>query len=225
MNILVVEDEAITAEEIVSSLNEFGYENTHDLQSGEKAIEYVKENSIDLILMDVDLKKGINGIETIKRIKEFLPDISVIYITAFSDDDTIDTAVKTDPISYLIKPFKPYELKAAVKIAKNKNIPAKNKGESFIHFFNNRFSFNIQTKELFHNGVEIKLRPKEVKLLELILENKDKGFIRNDQILYTVWDIPPKSDKTKRTLISSLNNKFNFKILKGNYGEGYRILI
>ncbi|MCX9083465.1 MAG: response regulator [Candidatus Methanoperedens sp.] len=118
--ILVVEDEAITAMDIQRRLKNLGYDVPAIVSSGEKAIEKVKENNPDLILMDINLNREMDGIEAAIKIHSF-SDIPIIYLTAYSDDETLQRAKISEPYAYLIKPFKDRELLINIEIAFYKN--------------------------------------------------------------------------------------------------------
>jgi len=114
--ILIVEDEAIVAIEIRDKLLEIGYSGVTIAYTGEEAIKIVKESIPDLVLMDINLGEGIDGIETAKKIHSSL-DIPVIYLTAYSDDETLQKAKVTKPYGYITKPFNERELHIVTEIA------------------------------------------------------------------------------------------------------------
>ena len=114
--ILVVEDENLTALEIQSKLNLWGYEVADTVSSGEDAVQRALELKPDLILMDIVLKGDITGIDAAKTIKESI-NIPIIYLTAYSNDETFQDAKITRPDAYLIKPFEEKELKFAIEMA------------------------------------------------------------------------------------------------------------
>ena len=116
IRILIVEDEYIIANDIQTSLENMGYEVCGMAASGKKALTLTKELSPDLILMDIMLKGDMDGIETAAMIRETY-DISVIFLSAYSDDGILDRAKQTLPFGYLIKPFRDRELKAAIEMA------------------------------------------------------------------------------------------------------------
>jgi PAS domain S-box-containing protein len=113
--ILIVEDEAIVAEDIQKILKDYGYIVPKIISTGEETIQYVKKNQPDLILMDIMLRTQLNGIEVAKEISNL--DIPVIYITAYSDSDFIKQAKLTEPFGYLLKPFRERELIATIEMA------------------------------------------------------------------------------------------------------------
>ena len=111
--ILVVEDEGLVALYLKKVLNEHGYEEILLARNGEEAILKAEQSPPDLVLMDIRLGKGINGIEAIKQINSARK-IPVIYITASTDEYTHKEALETKPIAILSKPIEPEELKEMV---------------------------------------------------------------------------------------------------------------
>lgn len=114
--ILIVEDNAIIARETSERLKRLGYSVTGIAARGSDAVENARTNRPDLILMDINLKGEIDGIETAGRIAEF-SDAPVIYLTAYSDDATLQRAMQTKPVAYLIKPFRERELYSNIEMA------------------------------------------------------------------------------------------------------------
>lgn len=116
IKILVVEDESIVAMDIKHRAESLGYMVTDVTPSGEEALELVKVKRPDLILMDIVLKGKIDGIEAAQRIHDEF-DIPVLYLTAYSDEETLKRAKITEPFGYIIKPFEDRELHSSVEIA------------------------------------------------------------------------------------------------------------
>jgi PAS domain S-box-containing protein len=113
--ILLVEDDGIEAMDIKRRLESFGYEVPYVASRGEEVIDKALDISPDLILMDITLKGEIDGIQAASRIKKI--GIPVIYLTAHSDESTVQRAKVTEPYAYIIKPFDSLELKYAIEIA------------------------------------------------------------------------------------------------------------
>jgi two-component system, cell cycle sensor histidine kinase and response regulator CckA len=114
--ILIVEDEAIVARDIHDALLEMGYEVSGVASSGESAIKKAEDENPDLILMDLRLSGEIDGVKAADIIRENY-DVPVIYLTAYSDDATLQRAKVTQPFGYLLKPVIPKELQSAIEIA------------------------------------------------------------------------------------------------------------
>jgi len=116
VKILLVEDEMIIAAKISTQLTNMGYEITGILSRGEEAIANVKENMADIILLDINLKGEIDGIETSKQIHRF-SGVPIIYLAANGDDATFNRAITTKPAGYISKPFKQLDLQRAIELA------------------------------------------------------------------------------------------------------------
>ncbi len=122
-NILIVEDERITAEDIKKALKSAGYEVPAIVSSGEEAIKVSEEIQPDLVIMDIKLEGEMDGIEAAEKIRSKLG-IPIIYLTAFSDDKTVQRAKITEPSCFIIKqpygflrkPFDESELSSAIEI-------------------------------------------------------------------------------------------------------------
>ncbi len=115
VDILIVDDDKTAGYLLERILNSLQYNVIGAVTSGEAAIEFVSENQPSLILMDIMLKGGIDGIETASLINEKY-DIPIIYLTAFSDDESIERAKPTKPVGYLVKPYNRNELKSTIEI-------------------------------------------------------------------------------------------------------------
>ncbi|MBF0540750.1 MAG: response regulator [Nitrospirae bacterium] len=113
---LIVEDEFIIANNIKTFLQNKGYIVTSIVSSGEDAIESVKSEKPDIILMDIYLGEGIDGIEIAEQIHSFSY-IPIIYITANVNDKLVNRAKITEPFGYLIKPFNEKELHITIELA------------------------------------------------------------------------------------------------------------
>lgn len=117
--ILVVEDEVITGEHIKLALKNQGYQVVGLVISGEEAISKVEDTDVDLVLMDINLKGKIDGVEAAEEIKD-RHSIPVIFLTAYSDEKTLKRAKITEPsvresFGLLNKPFKEEDLQSIIE--------------------------------------------------------------------------------------------------------------
>jgi DNA-binding LytR/AlgR family response regulator len=115
VKILVVEDEMIIGAKISMQLTSLGYEVTGILPRGEEAILHAKENKPDIILLDINLKGKLDGIETATELQQQAA-IPIIYITANSDEATFNRAKSTKPYAFITKPFKQLDLQRAIEL-------------------------------------------------------------------------------------------------------------
>ena len=114
--ILIVEDEGLVAEEIRSRLSKMGYVPVGVAHTGGDAVSRSEELHPDLVLMDIRLNGDMDGIEAAEHIQAKLG-IPVLYLTAYTDEDTIQRAKLTYPFGYIIKPIEERELHVTIEIA------------------------------------------------------------------------------------------------------------
>ncbi|MCI0695683.1 PAS domain S-box protein [candidate division KSB1 bacterium] len=122
--ILVVEDENIVAKDIQNTLKALGYTVTAVVASGEEAIQKAGETQPDLVLMDIMLKGYQDGVEAARQIFARF-NIPVVYLTAYTDETTLQRAKVTEPYGYILKPFEERELHIAIEMAIYKHKMAK----------------------------------------------------------------------------------------------------
>jgi PAS domain S-box-containing protein len=114
--ILVVEDEAIVARDMVRQLERFGYHVVADTPRGEEAVELAAKLRPDLVLMDIQLAGWLDGIDAAQAIRRN-SSVPVVFLTAFATETVLQRAKQASPFGYLVKPFDPQQLETAVEIA------------------------------------------------------------------------------------------------------------
>lgn len=127
--ILIVEDEQIVAVDIESVLQRLGYCVVGAASSGEEACRMAAESSPDLVLMDIRIDGPLDGIATAGRLRE-ISDVPVVFLTAYTDDETLDRAKEIEPYGYLVKPFVEPDLQAAIEVALHKGEVDRRRRES-----------------------------------------------------------------------------------------------
>ena len=219
-SVLIVEDETIVAMEIESYLLQLGCSVVGTASNAKDAYRVAMQEKPDLILMDICLKGDVDGIEAASNIKAEM-DVFLIYLTAFSDDATIERAVLTEPSAYLSKPFNRQELFAAIKIAFAK-IQKRKADDVNIIRLDKEFSYDRQAKQLFCKGEHIDLTQKESMLFELLIASPNTTLD-----IYSVenalWPDKEPNENRRRALISRLRTKLKHQFLETLSGIGYRL--
>ena len=131
--ILIVEDEAVVAENLEMAIVDGGYAVVGRADSADDAVNAAIKLKPDLILMDIVLSGKKNGIDASYEIKEKL-DIPVIFLTAYSDLELVDRAKSTEPYAYIVKPFQEGQLFASIEMALYKSQIEKKLKESEAKF-------------------------------------------------------------------------------------------
>ena len=114
--ILVVEDESIVAIDLSHTLTSLGYEVVDTVGTGEEALRQLRKNRPDLVLMDIQLRGELDGIQVAEQIQNSLR-IPVIYLSAYSDAKTLSRAKLTEPYGYIMKSFDHNDLHSTIEMA------------------------------------------------------------------------------------------------------------
>ncbi|PZN32452.1 MAG: hypothetical protein DIU71_07550 [Proteobacteria bacterium] len=120
LGILLVEDEAIVAQDLEETLTRLGYRIVGIAAEGVQAVCLAEELKPQLIVMDVGLPGDIDGIQAAHIIQE-RAHVPVIFLTGHRDPDTLSRAVLTGPLGYIVKPFQEVELRCAIEVAIHKH--------------------------------------------------------------------------------------------------------
>ncbi len=114
--IYIVEDDRLVAADLASILIRLNYTVAGESFTGEEAIKEVIRLQPNLALIDIGLEGEIDGIEATRQIHE-AGDIPVVYVTAYTDQETLERAKITEPFGYVLKPFDEHELQATIEKA------------------------------------------------------------------------------------------------------------
>jgi CheY-like chemotaxis protein len=117
--VLVVEDEGLIGMELRHNLEDFGYTVPAVAKTADDAIRLNAAHLPDLILMDIHLKGTVDGIEAAAEIRK-KSDVPIVFMTAYADPATVERAKATEPVGYMIKPFRPAELRVQIEVALHK---------------------------------------------------------------------------------------------------------
>jgi len=116
IRILIVEDEGLIARDVEDMVRNAGYEVCAVVGTGEEAVEKAESTRPDLILMDIILRGTMDGVEAAEKIRERF-NIPVIYLTAHTDENTLQRAKLTEPLGYTLKPVEQKELMTVMEMA------------------------------------------------------------------------------------------------------------
>ncbi len=158
--ILIVEDDMIIAANLSLQLSNLGYEITGIASRGEDAITQAMDNPPDLMLMDINLKGDLNGIETVSTLQK-RHDFPIVYLTANSDEATFSKAKETHPYAFISKPFNRIDLQRTIALVVEK-IKDKKEPKEHIH------DIEVLKDRIFvrHNGRMEKLLLEDILYIE-----------------------------------------------------------
>jgi DNA-binding response OmpR family regulator len=219
MKVVIIEDESIVALEIARFVENEGHEVVATFSEGEKALMYAEKHPVDLAVVDITLEGTIDGITTANRLLSLRRDIQILYLTAHTDDKTIERIAKTEPAGYLAKPFRRKELKAILKITAARCEKKADEGKRIT--FDDTYVYDMKERSLYHNGSAVHLTLKERMLLELFLQHPNQ-LIDYYTFENHLWPNDIVTSNSLRSLIKRLRQKLNGKFIKTIPAQGYR---
>ena len=183
--VLVLEDESSIRSFIVINLLRAGYEVV-EAESGEEALEKLKENpDVRVTLLDIMLP-GIDGFEVCRRVRAAYPHIGIIMLTARSQEMDKVTGLMTGADDYVTKPFSPVELTARVDALLRRTGDAGGGSMPVGEISQPPFLLNLENRSVEKNGERLKLTQLEYQIMKLFMENSGKALAR-EEILDAVW--------------------------------------
>ncbi|MCR5587080.1 MAG: response regulator transcription factor [Lachnospiraceae bacterium] len=183
VKVLVVDDEKLIVKGIVYSLkkDDMDVDTAYD---GKEALEKIKENDYDIILLDLMLPE-LNGFEVCQAVREF-SEVPIIMLTAKGDDMNKILGLEYGADDYITKPFNILEVKARIKAILRRNHSSAPKEEKTSVLTAGSLKIDVESKRTFIDSKEINLTTKEFDLLELLMKNPEKVYSR-ENLLNTVW--------------------------------------
>jgi DNA-binding response OmpR family regulator len=178
---LVIEDEAHIRKFICINLKRNDFEAI-EAENGAQAIELIKSNDFDIILLDIQLP-DISGYEVFTFLKEFSYEIPVIIVSAQGADMDRIMGLEIGADDYVVKPFNPVELVARIRSVLRRT--SKNNKRSNILNFKN-ISIDFKSKKILKNSIEVKLTPKEFEIIYILVKNDNRAIDRNE-LIDLVW--------------------------------------
>lgn len=117
MDILIVEDNKMTSVHLEHIITQIGEHNVVGVADGVRAArEILRSKKIGLVFLDINIEGEIDGIEYSEELTS--QGIPFVYISANSDQDTFDKAIKTKPLGFVKKPYRTFEILSAIEVAK-----------------------------------------------------------------------------------------------------------
>ncbi len=216
--ILIVEDEALVADFIAEVLTEKGHRIIGIADNGQRALDLASAHCPDLVLMDIEIKGALDGIQTASRLKGACA-ASVIFLTAYKDDETLALAIDQSPCAYLVKPVTEAELTAAVTIALRNQSPAA-EPSSDRPALPYRY---CEESGLIYEGDRLIPLSRQQRRLAALLFSHPGQLITQEAILRTCWPDTQVSDSSIRNLVFKVRRKLPRVQIEAIKDLGYRL--
>jgi len=198
--ILVVDDEPQIRRVLRSTLSSQGYVIT-EAKTGEEAVESVRKNKPDLVLLDVNMP-GMGGVEACREIRRS-SEAPIIMLTVRNAERDKVAALDAGADDYVVKPFGIEELLARIRAALRRFAP----GDAMPPYVSKELTLDFESRQLTVRGQEVHLTPKEFDVLKHLIGNQGKPLTHR-RILQSVWG-PDYGEETEnlRVVINQLRKK------------------
>ena len=208
-NIVIVEDEVITQRYLQDILSQHKVHVSGCFDNASDTLEALKRIECDMILMDINIKGPVDGIQLAKIILETYT-LPVIFITAHNDDATLEELLELAPYGFIGKPFSSKEILVTLRIAYKRylihtevsKVPPPREAAADI-VINEYYAYSQTLSQLYYNGEAIKLNKKQSMLLDILSKNVN-NTVAYEAIISHLWEDNSISDSALRTLVYSV---------------------
>ena len=220
-NCLIVDDEKELAENTSEYFNMFDVSTEYVTETSD-CLAFLEKNSVDLILLDINLG-GASGFELCKKLRESL-DVPIIFISARSSDDDVLIALNIGGDDYIKKPYTLSVVLAKVRVVlkRYQNTVSKQTEDNYE---NENLQVDYKLGKIFVNKKEVLLKAMEYKLLIYLIQNKGR-IIPKEELFENVWKDVITGDGTLNVHIRHLREKIEMDPnaparIKTAWGRGY----
>ena len=230
--VMIVEDELLSQRHIKNILKSLDVDVTGCYDNAADARAAVTKGSCDMILMDINIKGAEDGIQLSRSILQQY-NIPIVFISAYSDGETLEEVMELSPYGFITKPFSAKDVEVAMGIAytrfrvdkdkKSAPEPVKPVKETVIQI-TSQFRYDTQTRTLYRNDDSVRLNKKQVKLLHTLVTHANQ-IVDYDTIIDEVWPDGVMADSSLRTLIYSLRQILPDLPIESHSKMGYALRI
>ncbi len=212
-NIVIVEDETITQRYLQDIFAQYDVNVSGCFDNAADTIEALKSIACDMLLMDINIKGSVDGIQLAKNILKTF-DIPIIFITAHNDDETFQEVLELSPYGFIEKPFSKKDIVFTLQLAYQRYLSHEKKSEpepvnqprEYL-ILNEHYAYSRVLKILYYDDQPVKLSVKQSKLLETLIGNVNHT-VGYDALTAAIWGNDLIADSALRTLVYSLRKTF-----------------
>lgn len=218
-SVLIVEDELIPAEYLKQILEANGFKVLGIVDNGKEAIQKANKLKPDIILMDVMLQGQMSGCEAAVFIAEQHP-CSIIFLSAYLDDEMVEYALKANARGYLTKPYNEAQILATLRLVTQKKGAKKSLSidDEPLRLVDN---YIYKNGKVFKHHKQVELGPKALKLFSLLCKTPNSS-VSDEQICMHIWG-EMVDGRTLRSLIFRIRSLMGENVVKNISGSGYMV--
>ena len=208
--VMIVEDELLLQRHIQNILKSFDVEVVGCYDNAADARAAITKDSCEMILMDINIKGSEDGIQFSRSILQQY-DIPIVFISAYSDEETLEEVMELSPYGFVTKPFSAKDIEVAIAIAyKRFRMDKKKKTETPVKVIQEtkiiispEFYFDTESHTLYREDVPVQLNKKHVKLIETLATHCNQ-IVGYNNIIDAIWPDGVSADSSLRTLVYSV---------------------
>ena len=207
-NIVIVEDEVITQRYLKDILASKNVNVSGCFDNALDTLEALKNIECEMILMDINIKGPMDGIQLARKILE-THTLPIVFITAHNDDETLEELLELAPYGFISKPFSSKEILTTLKIAYKRYLihsevsEVKTNEEPTDIVINEYYTYSRNVSVLYYDGQATKLNKKQSQLLDILSKNINHT-VGYDTLISELWEDDTVADSTLRTLVYSV---------------------
>ena len=224
-HIMIVEDETITQRYLKDILGHYAVETIECYDNAEDAYNALKTSSCEMILMDINIKGSIDGIQLARKILQHHT-LPIVFITAHSDQDTFQEVLDLSPYGFIAKPFSAKDVEMVLQVAYKRFLSQESKktqeeeGDHIV--IDKHYTYSKSLKKLYKDDKEVKLNSKHIKLIDILCRNIDHT-VDYATLRAEIWDNSDIAESALRTLVYSLRKQLPDLPLASYSKVGYSI--
>ncbi len=208
--IVIVEDEVITQRFLQDIFVQYGTHVVGCFDNAADLLAQIKELECDLILMDINIKGPMDGIQLTRKILEkyVLP---IVFITAHNDDETVEETLELSPYGFICKPFTSKDVIATVKVAYKQYLSRTHteKRQTSVYedsdtvTINETYTYSKKLSQLYRNSTPVDLTKNQYLLVRVLVEHINRT-VHYEVLITSIWEEAEVADSALRTLVYSL---------------------
>jgi len=212
--VMIVEDELMAQRHLKNILESLHVEVSGVFDNATEARSALRKECCEMILMDININGPEDGIQLTRSISQQY-NIPVVFISAYSDGDTLQEVMELSPYGFITKPFSAKDIEVAMGIAYSRfhadrfRAPpppppgSTEKGENEIVSIGSSYQFHLRTQTLYRDGEMVRLNKKQLKLIEVLVHHANQ-IVDYDTIIEEVWPDGVVAESSLRTLVYSV---------------------
>jgi len=206
-NIVIVEDEVITQRYLQDILSQYEITVSACFDNAKDALSHLRDVPCDLLLMDINIKGPMDGIQLAREILR-TSTLPIVFITAHNDDDTLEELLELAPYGFIGKPFSSKDVMVTLQIAYKRYVThtrsfKEKKKEVLDIIIDHTYRYSKEANELYENDICVKLNHKQNILLSVLASHPNHP-VSYDLLVSEIWGSDIISDSALRTLVYSL---------------------